>query len=178
MERDPSEVLSGGCQCGAVRFRASHLGRPSICHCRMCQKQFGSFFGAFVTADPAHLEWTRGAPSLFRSSNKVRRGFCQRCGTPLTYHHPGGVELAIGAFDHPEKLEPEIQVNHHQRLPWIDRLFDKPVLVSAEADAFFASIESYQHPDHDTQVWPREDDGAPAPRRRHGGHASGEGFEE
>ncbi len=45
-----SGTMSGGCQCGAVRFRASHLGRPSICHCRMCQKHFGSFFGAFVTA--------------------------------------------------------------------------------------------------------------------------------
>ncbi|MEP2743299.1 MAG: GFA family protein, partial [Bauldia litoralis] len=24
--------LTGGCQCGAVRFRAGRLGRPSICH--------------------------------------------------------------------------------------------------------------------------------------------------
>ena len=60
-----SEIHSGGCQCGAVRFQASKLGRPSICHCRMCQKQFGSFFGAFVTADQAHLTWTRGQPMLF-----------------------------------------------------------------------------------------------------------------
>ncbi len=43
-------VRTGGCQCGAVRFRIKGaLGRPSICHCRMCQKQFGSFFGALVT---------------------------------------------------------------------------------------------------------------------------------
>ena len=91
---------SGGCQCGAVRFHVSgKLGRPSICHCRMCQKAFGSFFGPLVTADHAHLEWTRGAPTLFRSSAKVRRGFCNKCGTPLTYHLKEGVEIAIGAFD-------------------------------------------------------------------------------
>ena len=39
------EGHSGGCQCGAVRFHVARLGRPSICHCRMCQKAFGGFFG-------------------------------------------------------------------------------------------------------------------------------------
>ncbi|MBB1248177.1 GFA family protein [Rhizobium sp. G21] len=151
-----NEILSGGCQCGAVRFRASHLGRPSICHCRMCQKAFGGFFGPLVTADHAHLEWTRGQPSLYRSSKKVRRGFCSKCGTPLTYHHGDGIELAIGAFDHPEKLEPQIQVNHNKRLPWIDHLFEQPVLDDPEVDAMFAAIESWQHPDHDTDKWPED----------------------
>ena len=152
------EAHSGGCQCGTVRFRAGGLGRPSICHCRMCQKQFGSLFGAFVTADQAHLQWTRGQPAWFRSSQKVHRGFCRNCGTPLAYRHPGGIELAIGAFDHPELFEPQIQVNHHQRLPWIDHLFEKPAFESEEMTSFFASIESYQHPDHDTRQWPEEDE--------------------
>jgi len=152
------EIFTGGCQCGAVRFRAEKLGRPSICHCRMCQKAFGGLFGALVTADQAHLTWTRGQPSLFRSSAKVKRGFCAKCGTPLTYHHPGGVELAIGAFDQPERLEPQVQVNHDQRLPWIDHLFTKPAVSTPEMEAHFASVVSYQHPDHDTAVWPPEDD--------------------
>ena len=103
-------LFTGGCQCGAIRFRAEKLGRPSICHCRMCQKAFGNLFGALVTVDQAHLTWTRGQPSLFRSSAKVKRGFCAKCGTPLTYHHPGGVEIAIGAFDRLDLLEPQVQV--------------------------------------------------------------------
>jgi hypothetical protein len=152
-----TEILSGGCQCGAVRFQASHLGRPSICHCRMCQKAFGGFFGPLVTADHAHLTWTRGAPTLFRSSAKVWRGFCSKCGTPLTYQHKESIELAIGAFDHPEKLEPQIQVNHDKRLPWIDHLFEKPILDDPEIAAAFAEIESWQHPDHDTDTWPEEE---------------------
>ncbi|MFN7027476.1 MAG: GFA family protein [Pseudorhizobium sp.] len=149
--------FTGGCQCGAVRFRAEKLGRPSICHCRMCQKAFGGLFGALVSADLAHLTWTRGQPSLFRSSPKVKRGFCAKCGTPLTYHHPGGVELAIGAFDQPERLEPQVQVNHDKRLPWIDQLFEKPSVSTPDMEAFFASVVSYQHPDHDTATWPPED---------------------
>ncbi|MHB0952373.1 MAG: GFA family protein [Allorhizobium sp.] len=151
-------IFTGGCQCGAVRFRAEKLGRPSICHCRMCQKAFGGFFSALVSADQAHLSWTRGQPSLYRSSDKVKRGFCGKCGTPLTYHYPGGVELAIGALDRPELFEPQVQVNHDKRLSWIDHLFEKPALHSPEMEAFFASITSYQHPDHDTAVWPAEED--------------------
>ncbi|TDH36343.1 GFA family protein [Pseudohoeflea suaedae] len=124
----------------------------------MCQKQFGSLFGAFVTADQAHLQWTRGQPAWFRSSRKVHRGFCRNCGTPLAYRHPGGLELSIGSFDHPELFEPQVQVNHRQRLPWIDRLFEKPAFESEEMSAFFASVQSYQHPDHDTDRWPEENE--------------------
>ena len=37
--------LTGGCQCGAVRYALhEEPTSPHICHCRMCQKAFGSFF--------------------------------------------------------------------------------------------------------------------------------------
>lgn len=121
----------------------------------MCQKAFGNFFGALVTADQAHLTWTRGQPSLFRSSKKVHRGFCNKCGTPLTYHHPGGVEIAIGAFDHPEAIEPEVQVNFDRHLPWIETLFAKPVVAQAIDEV---DMISFQHPDHDTVAWPQKDE--------------------
>jgi hypothetical protein len=55
---------TGGCQCGAVRFRINgRLGRASICHCRMCQKQFGSFFSALVTVPPESLAKRRAVSS-------------------------------------------------------------------------------------------------------------------
>lgn len=151
-------VFTGGCQCGAVRFRATKLGRPSICHCRMCQKQFGSFFGAFITAYRDHLDFPRHAPDWFRSSNLVERGFCHRCGTPLAYRHSNEIELTIGAFDTPELFEPQIQVNHHRRLPWIDHLFEKPPYSSPDLNATHEAIISYQHPDHDTAQWPPKED--------------------
>jgi hypothetical protein len=148
---------TGGCQCGAVRFRIhGQLGRPSICHCRMCQKQFGSFFSALVTAPPDGLEWTRGEPSYFQSSVNIDRGFCKNCGTPLTYRHPGGVELAIGAFDNRSDLAPKIQVNHASRLPWVETIFEQPVLTDPDFYSQQERIISFQHPDHDTENWPSE----------------------
>ena len=154
----PSDNLTGGCQCGAVRFRAGRLGRPSICHCRMCQKQFGNFFAALVTAYNDDLEWMRGEPARFRSSNVVERGFCAACGTPLTYEYDGGIEIAIGAFDEPERLEPQVQVHHAARLPWIEHLFEKPARAQDTLQEAGIAVVSYQHPDHDTTEWPPRDD--------------------
>ncbi len=147
---------SGGCQCGAVRFRASTFGRSSICHCRMCQKAFGSFVGALVTAND--LEWTRGEPKRFRSSNKVQRGFCADCGTPLTFEpdsHPA--EVSVVAFDDPDVVPPTIQLNPNDKLAFFDGICSLPMRAEGaepKQEAFKQSIVSYQHPDHDTAVWP------------------------
>jgi len=146
---------TGGCQCGAVRFSIERLGRPSMCHCRMCQKAFGSIGGALVTAHD--LAWTRGAPKYFASSNKVRRGFCADCGTPLTYEYEGGTELAICAFDQAAEIPPVIQLAVESRLPWVDGLASLPTRSEVEAAkvaGFYAAIVSHQHPDHDTTEWP------------------------
>lgn len=145
---------TGGCQCGAVRFRAENVGRASICHCRMCQKAFGGFFGPLVTG--LGVEWARRAPKYFASSNKARRGFCDECGTPLTYEHGDAIELAIGSFDNPALVAPVIQVNLTDKLPFVDSIPALPVREGAaqsEADARGAKIVSNQHPDHDTAEW-------------------------
>ena len=148
-----TDALTGGCQCGAVRFRAQRLGRASICHCRMCQKAFGGFFGPLVTAHD--LTWTRGAPKLFASSNKVTRGFCADCGTPLSYDYGGAIEVAIGAFDNPAVAAPSVQVNPADKLAFFEGLCSLPMRpAEPKSAAFYASIESYQHPDHDTAEWP------------------------
>lgn len=155
----PEASHSGGCQCGAVRFRVTRLGRPTICHCRMCQKAFGSFFGPLVTA--LEMQWTRGAPSYFESSDQMKRGFCGHCGTPLSYEKitPGPddhTELAIGAFDDPGVAAPVMQVNLNDRLPFFAGLSSLPERTEYPREwlEFMAHLTSHQHPDHDTETWP------------------------
>lgn len=151
------KVRTGGCQCGAVRFRIhGALGRASICHCRMCQKQFGGFFGPLVGAPKDGVEWTREEPTYFQSSINIDRGFCKRCGTPLTYRHPGGLEIAIGAFDDRSDLAPKIQVNYAARLPWVEAIFEQPRLDDPDYYVQQEQIISFQHPDHETSAWPAE----------------------
>lgn len=152
------ETHSGGCQCGAVRFRVDgHLGDASVCHCRMCQKAFGGFYAPLVSVGNAKLTWTRGAPKNFQSSNFARRGFCENCGTPLTYDAPDGIALAIGAFDQPAEIEPCVQFGAEAKLPYTDTIADLPnrdTLADITAAPFLNDIKSSQHPDHDTDVWP------------------------
>jgi hypothetical protein len=148
------EAWTGGCQCGAVRFRATRLGRASLCHCRMCQKAFAGIGGLLVTVHDA--VWTRGAPRHFRSSDEVSRGFCADCGTPLTFEHDGGIDIAIAAFDRAGDIAPTIQLDREARLRWVDSLPTLPVPTpdeQARQAARYAGIRRRQHPDHDTDTW-------------------------
>ena len=158
MSLDNKPVYSGGCQCGAVRFHVEGaLGDPSVCHCRMCQKAGGNFYLPLVSVRDAKLEWARGEPKKFRSSNHVLRGFCGECGTPLTYEAPDGVALAIGAFDDPTLLAPTIQWGIEAKLAYVDRIPELPgkhTMADENASGFLADLVSYQHPDYDTETWP------------------------
>lgn len=161
MSLDNRPFYTGGCQCGAVRFRVEGaLGRASVCHCRMCQKATGGFYAPLVSIRDARLEWTRGAPGRFDSSNLVARGFCAGCGTPLTYEAPDGVALMIGAFDHPEEIAPVVQWGVEAKLPYADAVPELPghaTMDDVEAADFLSRLVSYQHPDHDTEAWPPEE---------------------
>ncbi len=88
----------------------------------MCQKASGNFYMPLVSVRGAKLTWTRGEPSYFRSSNHVQRGFCGKCGTPLTFTAPDGVALAIGAFDEPAEVAPTIQWGIEAKLPFVDEI--------------------------------------------------------
>jgi len=141
-----------------VRFRIEgELGEASICHCRMCQKATGGMFGPYVAAPFDAVAWTRGQPSYFQSSNKVRRGFCRDCGTPLTFEYgQGHISFALGAMDQPPVLQLTEQLASPDRIAdfaALARLPEHPV-DEPRAAAHLASIVSYQHPDHDTTDWP------------------------
>ena len=149
--------ITGGCQCGAVRYSIEKFGRASICHCRMCQKAFGGFYGPLVTGHG--LCWTRGKPKTFASSNMITRGFCAHCGTPLSYDWGGDVEISIGSLDDPCLAAPILQVNNNDKLSFVDELHNLPVrdfTKEAETAQLIASIRSNQHPDHDTKDWPEK----------------------
>jgi hypothetical protein len=153
-----SKTLSGGCQCGAVRYRIDgRLGAAGICHCRMCQKAFGSWGAALVSVPVDRLAWTRGEPGTFRSSSVVERGFCRDCGTPLFMLEDGdkNYEIAIGTLDDPNLAPPTHQAGVESELVWFRSLHDLPRQRTEDTRApeELAKLKSLQHPDHDT-TWP------------------------
>jgi hypothetical protein len=153
--------ITGGCQCGAVRYALHQKpDNPHICHCRMCQKAFGSFFAPLTGVARDKFEVTRGAISFFRSSDQVDRGFCAACGTPLSFNYVGSKRIAvsIGSLDEPALVEPATQCGIEAKMPWFAHLATLPGDQTTEDDdpAMAAKIRasSHQHPDHDTAEWP------------------------
>jgi hypothetical protein len=153
--------LTGGCQCGAVRYALHEPPiNPHICHCRMCQKAFGSFFAPLACLPVASFEVTRGELAIFMSSDIAERGFCRNCGTPLsvrTVNDPM-ICVAIGSLDEPAKMAPAIQYGIEARLPYFATLASLPGDKSTEQEtpelAAAIARSNHQHPDHDTETWP------------------------
>jgi hypothetical protein len=101
-------TIHGSCHCGSVRFRVdAALTDATACHCVQCRKQSGHFFASANAPKAAvqvegeeHLNW-------YVSSEKVRRGFCARCGSWLFWEplQRDWTSIALGAIDGPTGVE-------------------------------------------------------------------------
>src|SRR5262249_6255174 len=97
------------------------------------------------------VEFTKGAPTLYASSPGVRRGFCARCGSTLTYVAgalPGGGHIPIGALDRPEDFPPHSTATFaEERLPWFRIAgVDYPTLAGARrqlSPRYFVAHETW-----------------------------------
>jgi hypothetical protein len=106
--------LTGGCLCGAVRYRcAVPMHPPAYCHCTSCRRAAGAHAVAWFTVAAAALDFTQGQPAIYRSSPPVQRAFCARCGTQLTYRHdesPAEVDVTVGSLDEPDRVAPAVHI--------------------------------------------------------------------
>jgi hypothetical protein len=111
-------IRPGGCLCGAVRYEAQP-DKPEgyYCHCRMCQLAFGNTRAAFLNLRKDQVRWLGSAPAYYASSKFARRGFCQRCGTPLSfeYHESQRMDLSIGSLDDPAAFKPTMHFGVESR---------------------------------------------------------------
>ncbi len=152
MSEEKSALMTGGCQCGAVRYRFQAVASGAhICHCRMCQKAGGGPFMASVLT--AGFEVTRGRLSTFRSSDIAERGFCAACGTPLTYRSlvSDVLIVTLGSLDDPNRTPPLSQYGMESRVDWLDEALKSPA--NSLADWFkrkgITSLGNRQHPDQE-----------------------------
>lgn len=114
--------VSGGCACGAVRYRATVPAKGYWCHCRMCQQATGAVAVAFVNTLKSNVAWTQGAPVEWASSPFARRGRCENCGTPLTFHYPDSekMDLTVASLDTPDVVQPASHFGIESHVPgWV-----------------------------------------------------------
>jgi len=94
----------GSCLCGAVRFAvACELPGPDACHCSQCRKSSGHYFSSTDVPKAAVTVEGEDKVTWFQSSEKVRRGFCGTCGSPLFWDpiFRDWIGIAMGAFESP-----------------------------------------------------------------------------
>jgi len=106
--------VTGGCLCGAVRFRASGPPlRVGLCHCLDCRKHHGALFYA-AAMFPAAAVHRSGEARAFRG-----RAFCPLCGSSVWAVTGDEVELHLGALDDPGVFQPTYELWTCRREPWL-----------------------------------------------------------
>ncbi len=155
MAIDAAAGLTGGCQCGAVRYRLS--AEPTgvnICHCRMCQKASGGPMMAFGGVRLSEFFVSSGAIATFSSSDIAERGFCARCGTPLTYRDVGKRPDQRHARQPRRTGSGRAGHAAWRRIAsdWLVASLSLPEIRTDQwlAKKKIADIHNHQHPDHET----------------------------
>jgi hypothetical protein len=119
----------------------------------MCQRASGGVFAALAGGAPANFAWTRGSPAFFASSNLAERGFCETCGTPLSFKYDtptARMYTTIGSLDDPANAPIVKQFGIESRLPWVKFCEEIPAEVtgvSAAAQEFLANMQDHQSRD-------------------------------
>jgi len=122
-----SEVLTGGCQCGAIRYQIE--GDPltlAACHCTECQRQSSSAFGlsmvvakeAFAITGGGTKQWHRQTPS---GADQTCH-FCADCGVRIYHASSGNPAIYIvkaGTLDDTGALVPAGQIWTGSAQPWL-----------------------------------------------------------
>lgn len=116
------ETITGGCYCGAIRYKASRVPKYSgVCYCNDCRKIAGAQSVAWITFFVEDFEYTKGGPVRFQSSEHVTRAFCGTCGTCLSYQNDNRkseIDLTMASLDDPEKYPPRNLVFPDEKLSW------------------------------------------------------------
>ncbi len=111
-----SAVLSGGCNCGAVRFEISEpLLSARYCHCTRCQRRTGTAASASAAVVPGSFRIVKGEEQLrvWTPPDGHEKWFCGECGSAIftrdpTDHTKLGVRM--GAIDG----DPGVRPSFHQ----------------------------------------------------------------
>ena len=124
---DPSgSPLTGGCQCGAVRYRIDGpVPDCHACHCRQCQAQSASAFGLSLSVARADFAVTGPVRRWDRATDLGTRTsciFCVECGSRVFHVDsiaPDRVSVKGGSLDDPMRAVPSAHIWVSRKLPWV-----------------------------------------------------------
>jgi hypothetical protein len=121
-----AEQLTGGCSCGAVRYRLT--SEPLFihcCHCLNCQRQTGSAFVINLLIEADRVELSAGEPQaveVSRDDGSMHRIFrCPSCQIAVfsQYTYPEVYFVRGGTLDDPSSVAPDVHIFTRSKLPWV-----------------------------------------------------------
>lgn len=126
MTEATSEDITGGCACGAIRYRCSappiYMGN---CHCRDCQQATGGAYLPAVLFRGEHFTLEQGEPKVYdRPCDKghvMSRAFCGDCGSPvylINGARPDGRVVYAGSLDDSSWYKPKWDIYAKSAQPW------------------------------------------------------------
>lgn len=104
--------LTGGCNCGAVRFEVSETPVYAYyCHCTRCQRRSGAGAapGAIVIPGTFSLVSGQDALSKWSAGDGFDKWFCGSCGSHVyasSPENPDLVSVRLGVFDDDPGIRP------------------------------------------------------------------------
>lgn len=118
---------TGGCFCGAVRYRLSAAPKaPRSCHCSQCRKAFSAQASAYALVDPDDFVWTAGEHLLtdYVGRHGAGKRFCRICGSTLCGIVDGVVHgITLGCLDQQPELDDLVHIFVGSKAVW-ERLPD------------------------------------------------------
>ena len=116
----PVLPMTGGCRCGAVRFRITALPIvTSACHCTGCQRMTASAYSLSAAFPEAAFVITQGEPVIGGLHGpEARHHHCDHCKSWLFTRWGDMVNLRATMLDDPCWFEPFLETWTHEKLPW------------------------------------------------------------
>ena len=118
--------ITGGCQCGAVRYSLSRPPRlVYVCHCSVCRRASSSSFNVscIVDKDAIYIEQGELTRLNWVVESKVKRfgEFCCRCGVRIRHgSDPSNNEYAVrgGTLDDQKYAQPVAHIWLSEAADW------------------------------------------------------------
>ena len=124
--------LTGGCACGAVRYRLK-TGPMFVncCHCTDCQRQVGSAFviNAIIETDRIEVTGEIAPTAMPTDSGRPHDVYrCTQCGTTLwsDYGQRPFRFVRATTLDERGALKPDAHIFTRSKLPWVQIPADQP----------------------------------------------------
>jgi len=117
---------TGGCACGAVRYRLR--SEPLIvhcCHCLNCQRQTGSAFALNLVIEADRVELLAGEPVAVDAprDDGGRQSIyrCPSCQVAVysVYTHANAFFIRGGTLDEPRTLVPDAHIYVRSKVDWV-----------------------------------------------------------